>query len=105
VGGPLLRSSARVNPQANSFSLHPVARMCSAVIKNTTRAAAVAALALSSLAVPASASGSTGTARAGIDCPPDYICIYPEINFGGQRAAMGTACRGRRREGPAVRDP
>ncbi|WP_406518198.1 peptidase inhibitor family I36 protein [Streptomyces sp. NBC_00826] len=63
------------------------------MIKNVMRAAAVAALALSSLAVPASASGSTGTVRAGIECPPDHVCIYPEINFGGQpwvrRAADG----------------
>ncbi|WP_169731484.1 peptidase inhibitor family I36 protein [Streptomyces glaucescens] len=22
--------------------------------------------------------------RAGIDCPSGYVCIYPEINFGGQ---------------------
>ncbi|MCX4869460.1 peptidase inhibitor family I36 protein [Streptomyces sp. NBC_00825] len=49
-----------------------------------TRAAAVAALALSSLAVPASATGSTGPVRAEIDCPSGYVCIYPEINFGGQ---------------------
>ncbi|MDV9197403.1 MULTISPECIES: peptidase inhibitor family I36 protein [unclassified Streptomyces] len=69
--------------------------MSGVVINNVMRAAAVAALALSSLAVPtfASASGSTGTVRAEIDCPPDYVCIYPEINFGGQpwvrRAADG----------------
>ncbi|MGW1091129.1 peptidase inhibitor family I36 protein [Streptomyces sp. NPDC002596] len=52
------------------------------MIKNVMRAAAVAALALSSLTVPASA--STGTVRTGIDCPSGYVCIYPEINFGGQ---------------------
>ncbi|MFF9490292.1 peptidase inhibitor family I36 protein [Streptomyces sp. NPDC014676] len=48
------------------------------------RAAAVAALALLSLAVPASATPETGSARAAIDCPSGYVCIYPEINFGGQ---------------------
>ncbi|MER5852959.1 peptidase inhibitor family I36 protein [Streptomyces sp. NPDC002012] len=37
------------------------------------RAAAVAALALFSLAVPASASGSTRTVRAGIDCPSGWV--------------------------------
>ncbi|WP_327241895.1 peptidase inhibitor family I36 protein [Streptomyces sp. NBC_01320] len=58
--------------------------MSIAVIKIVMRAATVAALALSSPAVPASASGSTGTVRAGIDCPSGYVCIYPEINFGGQ---------------------
>ncbi|MFB7214762.1 peptidase inhibitor family I36 protein [Streptomyces sp. NPDC056255] len=57
--------------------------MSGVVIKNVMRAAAVAALALSSLAVPASASAS-GMVRAEIDCPPGYVCIYPEINFGGQ---------------------
>jgi hypothetical protein len=70
--------------------------MCSAVIKNLMRAAAVAALALCPLATPASASHDTGTARPGaeIDCPSGYVCIYPEINFGGQpwvrRAADGS---------------
>jgi hypothetical protein len=44
----------------------------------TEQVAAVVALTLSSLAVPASASGSTGTVRAGIDCPSGYVCIYPE---------------------------
>ncbi|WP_318218996.1 peptidase inhibitor family I36 protein [Streptomyces sp. SCL15-6] len=48
------------------------------------RATAVAALALFPLAVPASASPETGTARAAIDCPSGYVCIYPEIDFGGQ---------------------
>ncbi|MGW1897713.1 peptidase inhibitor family I36 protein [Streptomyces hirsutus] len=32
--------------------------------------------------------------RAGIDCPSGYVCIYPEIDFGGQpwvrRAADGS---------------
>ncbi|MFJ8546349.1 peptidase inhibitor family I36 protein [Streptomyces sp. NPDC093586] len=46
--------------------------------------AAVAALALLSPAMPASASPGTGTVRAAIDCPDGYVCIYPEINFGGQ---------------------
>ncbi|MDO0929997.1 peptidase inhibitor family I36 protein [Streptomyces sp. TG1A-8] len=66
------------------------------MIKNMMRAAAVAALALCPLATPASASHETGTARpeAEIDCPSGYVCIYPEINFGGQpwvrRAADGS---------------
>ncbi|MEV5731418.1 peptidase inhibitor family I36 protein, partial [Streptomyces pharetrae] len=53
------------------------------MMKNLMRAAAVAALALTPLAVPASAS-SEPRAAAGIDCPSGYVCIYPEINFGGQ---------------------
>ncbi|WP_371099954.1 peptidase inhibitor family I36 protein [Streptomyces sp. PU_AKi4] len=48
------------------------------------RAAAVAALVLCPTAVPASATTQTGTVRAAIDCPSGYVCIYPEINFGGQ---------------------
>jgi hypothetical protein len=53
------------------------------MMKNLMRAAAVAALALAPLAVPASASSEPRVA-AGIDCPSGYVCIYPEINFGGQ---------------------
>ncbi|KMS72129.1 hypothetical protein ACH49_24045 [Streptomyces leeuwenhoekii] len=48
------------------------------------RAAAVAALALTPLTAPASASSEPHAARAAIDCPSGYVCIYPEINFGGQ---------------------
>ncbi len=48
------------------------------------RAAAVAALALLPLAAPASAALETDMGRAAIDCPSGYVCIYPEINFGGQ---------------------
>ncbi|OSZ57575.1 hypothetical protein OQI_26605 [Streptomyces pharetrae CZA14] len=62
-------------------------------MKNLIRAAAVAALALAPLAVPASASGEP-RAAAVIECPSGYVCIYPEINFGGQpwvrRAADGS---------------
>jgi hypothetical protein len=54
------------------------------VIKNVMRATAVAALALFPLAAPAAASPEPTTARAAIDCPSGYVCIYPEINFGGQ---------------------
>ncbi|HET9380817.1 MAG TPA: peptidase inhibitor family I36 protein [Streptomyces sp.] len=54
-------------------------------MKNVMCAAAVAVLALFPLATPVSASGEAGEVRAGaIDCPPGYVCIYPEINFGGQ---------------------
>ncbi|MFI5572493.1 peptidase inhibitor family I36 protein [Streptomyces sp. NPDC051740] len=28
--------------------------------------------------------GEPGAARAGIDCPSGYVCIYLEIDFGGQ---------------------
>ncbi|MDO0929773.1 peptidase inhibitor family I36 protein [Streptomyces sp. TG1A-8] len=49
-----------------------------------TRAAAVAVLVLFPLAAPAAASTQTSTAGAAIDCPSGYVCIYPEINFGGQ---------------------
>jgi KaiC/GvpD/RAD55 family RecA-like ATPase len=42
------------------------------------------ALVLSSMCVTASASGEPSTQRAAIDCPSGYVCIYPEINFGGQ---------------------
>jgi hypothetical protein len=56
------------------------------VIKNLMRATAVAALTVLPMAAPASASTETGPAQAGagIDCPSGYVCIYPEINFGGQ---------------------
>jgi hypothetical protein len=54
------------------------------VIKNVMRAAVVAALGLFPLAAPAAASPETTAARAAIDCPSGYVCIYPEINFGGQ---------------------
>ncbi|MFI5752884.1 peptidase inhibitor family I36 protein [Streptomyces sp. NPDC051644] len=66
------------------------------MIKTVKRVAAFAALALMPLAVPAttaSASSPAGRVRAAIDCPSGYVCIYPEINFGGQpwarRAADG----------------
>ncbi|MGF1240242.1 peptidase inhibitor family I36 protein [Streptomyces sp. 2-6] len=57
-------------------------------------AGAVAALAFPPLSVPASATNQAapGSATAGIDCPGGYVCIYPEINFGGQpwvRRAVG----------------
>lgn len=55
-----------------------------AVIKNVMRAATVAALAFAPLATPAAVSTETGTGRAAIDCPSGYVCIYSEINFGGQ---------------------
>ncbi|MFJ8719672.1 peptidase inhibitor family I36 protein [Streptomyces violaceus] len=48
------------------------------------RAAAIAALVLASMAIPASASPAPGAVRAPIDCPYGYVCIYPEIDFGGQ---------------------
>ncbi|GAA4781690.1 hypothetical protein GCM10023220_00120 [Streptomyces ziwulingensis] len=48
------------------------------------RAAAVASLAVLPVTAPASASSETSTTRAAIDCPDGYVCIYPEINFGGQ---------------------
>lgn len=50
------------------------------------RAGAVAALVLSSMSAAgtASAAGKPGIQRAAIDCPSGYVCIYPEINFGGQ---------------------
>jgi hypothetical protein len=54
------------------------------VTKNVMRAAAVAALTLLPLTAPAAASTKTATGRAAIDCPSGYVCIYPEINFGGQ---------------------
>ncbi|MGV9351244.1 peptidase inhibitor family I36 protein, partial [Streptomyces spiralis] len=48
------------------------------------RASAIAALALLPLSAPAPATAAAGPAHAGIDCPSGYVCIYPEINFGGQ---------------------
>jgi hypothetical protein len=64
------------------------------VTKNVMRAAAVAALTLLPLTAPAAASTKTAVGRAAIDCPSGYVCIYPEINFGGQpwvrRAADGS---------------
>jgi hypothetical protein len=81
-------------PTGEQARTYLVTSMCSAVMKNVMRAAAIAALALCPLAAPASASSETSTARAAIDCPSGYVCIYPEINFGGQpwvrRAADGS---------------
>ncbi|MFE6682584.1 peptidase inhibitor family I36 protein [Streptomyces sp. NPDC057729] len=57
------------------------------MIKTVKRVAAFAALALMPLAAPATtatASSPAGGVRAEIECPPGYVCIYPEINFGGQ---------------------
>ncbi|MFF3501676.1 peptidase inhibitor family I36 protein [Streptomyces sp. NPDC003247] len=54
------------------------------MIKHLMRAGAVAALAFLTTALPASASGAAGPVRAAIDCPSGYVCIYPDINFGGQ---------------------
>ncbi|GAA1306689.1 peptidase inhibitor family I36 protein [Streptomyces sp. NBC_00826] len=57
------------------------------MIKTVKRVAAFAALALMPLAVPAttaSASSPADGVQAAIDCPSGYVCIYPEINFGGQ---------------------
>lgn len=48
------------------------------------RSVAVSTLALLPLTAPTPAAGETGAARAAIDCPSGYVCIYPEINFGGQ---------------------
>ncbi|MFF5523102.1 peptidase inhibitor family I36 protein [Streptomyces coeruleorubidus] len=45
---------------------------------------AVAALALAPMAVLASASSAPSAVTAAIDCPSGYVCIHPEINFGGQ---------------------
>ncbi|WDV57064.1 peptidase inhibitor family I36 protein [Streptomyces coeruleorubidus] len=36
------------------------------------------------MAAPAAASSEASAARAAIDCPSGNLCIYPEINFGGQ---------------------
>ncbi|MFI9470014.1 peptidase inhibitor family I36 protein [Streptomyces sp. NPDC052492] len=52
-------------------------------MRNMMRAAATAALVLLPQAHPASAD-EAGTGGAAIDCPSGYVCIYPEINFGGQ---------------------
>lgn len=76
-------TTGRSCPPVGSCRPHPEEATLK-TLNNVTRAAAVAALALSSLAVPASATGSTGPVRAEIDCPSGYVCIYPEINFGGQ---------------------
>ncbi|MFJ9591051.1 peptidase inhibitor family I36 protein [Streptomyces acidicola] len=63
------------------------------MIRNAIRAVTVAALASLPLTVPAPSSAQAGAARA-IECPDLYVCIYPEINFGGQpwvrRAADGS---------------
>jgi hypothetical protein len=68
------------------------------------RAAAIAALALAPMAVPASASSTPSAVKAAIDCPSGCVCIYPEINFGGQpwvrRAVDGSV----KDLPPAIRD-
>ncbi|MFD5952030.1 peptidase inhibitor family I36 protein [Streptomyces collinus] len=53
-------------------------------LKILMRTAAIAALSLAPMTVPASASSTPNVMRAEIDCPSGYVCIYPEINFGGQ---------------------
>ncbi|MGY3206293.1 peptidase inhibitor family I36 protein [Streptomyces sp. TE5632] len=68
------------------------------------RTAAVAALACLSLSAPASAAGEAGPARAGIDCPNGYVCIYPEINFGGQPWARRAVDGGVKDLPSAIRD-
>ncbi|MGW0477529.1 hypothetical protein [Streptomyces coeruleorubidus] len=47
------------------------------MIKILMRAAAIAALALAPMAVPASASSAPGAVKAEIDFPSGYVCIYP----------------------------
>ncbi|MFI8952741.1 peptidase inhibitor family I36 protein [Streptomyces sp. NPDC053750] len=66
---------------------------------------ALAALLLSPMATPDSAAGETTVpARAAIDCPPGYVCIYPDIDFGGQ-PWMGRASDGSVKDLPsAIRD-
>ncbi|MEV7130652.1 peptidase inhibitor family I36 protein [Streptomyces sp. NPDC093260] len=56
------------------------------MIRSVMRAGAVAALAFLPLSAPASATadGGQNLARARIYCPSGHVCIYPEINFGGQ---------------------
>ncbi|MEW1873589.1 peptidase inhibitor family I36 protein [Streptomyces caelestis] len=54
------------------------------MIKTLMRSAAVSALAPLPLTAPAPAAGKSDAVRAGIDCPSGYVCIYPEIDFGGQ---------------------
>ncbi|MFI5682120.1 peptidase inhibitor family I36 protein [Streptomyces cellulosae] len=53
-----------------------------------TRTLLAAAAALDPLLITAptadAASGSAAGQAAGTDCPDGYVCIYPEINFGGQ---------------------
>ncbi|WP_327328687.1 peptidase inhibitor family I36 protein (plasmid) [Streptomyces sp. NBC_01210] len=54
------------------------------MIRNVMRAAVVAALAALPLTVPTSAPAKARAAQAAIECPGGYVCIYPEVNFGGQ---------------------
>ncbi|MGW3628527.1 peptidase inhibitor family I36 protein [Streptomyces sp. NPDC000880] len=59
-----------------------------------TRAAVAAAFALLPLTLPTSAHGTDAVVKPVIDtaasaeravaCPDGYVCIYPEIDFGGQ---------------------
>ncbi|MGW6924830.1 peptidase inhibitor family I36 protein [Streptomyces sp. NPDC054950] len=50
-----------------------------------TRMVLAAAAALVPLLITApTADASAAGQAAGIDCPDGYVCIYPEINFGGQ---------------------
>lgn len=69
-----------------------------------TRSAVAAVLALLPLSLPSSAqatgtvmkpgTGTTTSAVRAVSCPDGYVCIYPDINFGGQpwvrRAADGS---------------
>ncbi|TLS45690.1 hypothetical protein FE633_13045 [Streptomyces montanus] len=48
------------------------------------RAAAATALACLPLTLPVPTSAATSAPRPAVDCPDAYVCIYPEVNFGGQ---------------------
>ena len=54
------------------------------MIRIALRAAVIAALASFPLTVPTSAPAEARAAQAAIECPGGYVCVYPEVNFGGQ---------------------
>lgn len=52
------------------------------MIKTVTRTVLAAAFTLLPMAL--STPGHAAAAAAAAECPGGYVCIYPEINFGGQ---------------------
>ncbi|MGW7695559.1 peptidase inhibitor family I36 protein [Streptomyces asiaticus] len=53
-------------------------------MNHLSRGLAAAALTVPLLTAAAPAAAPAAARPAGIDCPGGYVCIYPEINFGGQ---------------------
>ncbi|MET8183769.1 peptidase inhibitor family I36 protein [Streptomyces sp. NPDC005336] len=53
-------------------------------VNHLSRGLVAAALTVPLLTAAAPAAAPAAARAAAIDCPDGYVCIYPEINFGGQ---------------------